>query len=214
MAQVALERPATRGRSAGWRSVRDRVLAAPAAAVRLAQRFPLDRVLAVLAVLALPGGIAAILLGWSGAARTPFLFEQIPYLISGGLLGVGLLTAGGALYLGSWIVRSSQLAREREDALRAVLEDVRDELRDANRRAAAGVGAPSVLPGPIASAATAVPATSATTEIPVVTAFVATPSGSMFHRSACHVVAGRDDVVLVTPADGRRPCGMCEPLAG
>lgn len=208
MAQVTFDQPAAQDREAWWRRGRARLLAVPSTVMRAFETLTIDRLLAVLAALALPAGIITILLGWNGAARTPFVFEQIPYLISGGLLGVGLLTAGGALYLGSWIVRSAQLAREREDALRLVLEQVRDELRTANRRVPAGVGRAVGLEPPVASMPTSA---GATTEVPVVTAFVATPSGSMFHRPDCHVVAGRDDVVSVTDGEGRRPCGMCAP---
>jgi hypothetical protein len=36
-----------------------------------------------------------VILGWAGAAGTPLLFERIPYLISCGLLGLGLIFCGG-----------------------------------------------------------------------------------------------------------------------
>lgn len=50
-------------------------------------------------------GFLTIILGWWAAARTPFLFEQIPYLMSGGLLGVALCFIGGFLYFAHWISR-------------------------------------------------------------------------------------------------------------
>ena len=34
-----------------------------------------------------PLGLVLVLVGWYGAARTPNLFEQVPYMISGGILG-------------------------------------------------------------------------------------------------------------------------------
>lgn len=40
-------------------------------------------------------GVAFVLLGWYGAAHTNILTEQIPYLISGGLLGLGLIVVAG-----------------------------------------------------------------------------------------------------------------------
>ncbi|MBI4729815.1 MAG: hypothetical protein HY775_10000 [Acidobacteria bacterium] len=51
------------------------------------------RALSAVALLAL--GIALVLLGWWGAAHTNIFTEQIPYLISGGLLGLGLIIVAG-----------------------------------------------------------------------------------------------------------------------
>lgn len=42
-------------------------------------------------------GFGLIILGWVGAARTARQIEQIPYLISGGLLGLALVFLGGLL---------------------------------------------------------------------------------------------------------------------
>ncbi len=42
-------------------------------------------------------GFVCILLGWYGAANSPYLYEEIPYVISGGLLGVALVIGGGVL---------------------------------------------------------------------------------------------------------------------
>ncbi len=50
-------------------------------------------------------GIVAIILGWYGAAHSTYLFQEIPYLISGGLLGVALVAGGGFLFFASWLVR-------------------------------------------------------------------------------------------------------------
>ena len=40
-------------------------------------------------------GIVFVILGWYGAAHTNILTEQIPYLISGGLLGMALIIVAG-----------------------------------------------------------------------------------------------------------------------
>jgi len=50
-------------------------------------------------------GIVAIVLGWYGAAHSTYLFQEVPYLISGGLLGVALVAGGGFLFFASWLVR-------------------------------------------------------------------------------------------------------------
>src|SRR5919109_3485097 len=56
---------------------------------------------ATLAVL----GLVAILLGWYGAANTGIAFEQTPYLISSGLLGVALVFLGGFVCFASSVAR-------------------------------------------------------------------------------------------------------------
>ena len=53
-----------------------------------------ERTLMVLGGVLAPLGLLLVLLGWIGASRTPFVFEQVPYLISGGLLGLGLVFLG------------------------------------------------------------------------------------------------------------------------
>jgi hypothetical protein len=54
-------------------------------------------------LLLLPGAFALVLgfvfmfFGWYGAAHTARQIEQIPYLISGGFIGLGLVFVGGLL---------------------------------------------------------------------------------------------------------------------
>ncbi|HUC37617.1 MAG TPA: hypothetical protein VMR97_10900 [Acidimicrobiales bacterium] len=50
-------------------------------------------------------GFVAIILGWYGAAHSAYLFQEVPYLISGGLLGVALVAGGGFLFFAAWLVR-------------------------------------------------------------------------------------------------------------
>ena len=42
-------------------------------------------------------GFALLALGWRGAAATLFVPFQVPYIVSGGLLGLGVLGGGLAL---------------------------------------------------------------------------------------------------------------------
>lgn len=44
------------------------------------------------------GGMALVL-GWVGVTGTPYTFEQIPYVISGGLGGIFLLGVGAMLWV-------------------------------------------------------------------------------------------------------------------
>jgi hypothetical protein len=71
--------------------------------------------------LALAGvGLLAIGIGWNGAAGQLSLLGQLPYLISGGLIGLALVTLGAAML----VVQSA-----RED--RALLEAKLDQLVEA-----------------------------------------------------------------------------------
>jgi hypothetical protein len=89
------------GPELGSEDHRTRLAAAIRAAVtRDARRGP--RVLLALGAVLQPLGGALILLGWAGAANSTDVWEQVPYLISGGLLGLGMIVAGGFCYFGYW----------------------------------------------------------------------------------------------------------------
>lgn len=70
-----------------------------------------DRLVEQAALVMVPSGLVLIILGWFGASRTPYTFEQIPYLISGGLFGVALTVSGGLLYVGGWVARAARMGR-------------------------------------------------------------------------------------------------------
>jgi hypothetical protein len=53
----------------------------------------------VLAVLAV-GGFVMLTLAWRGGARTPYVPLQLPWFVSGGLAGLGLL----GMALGAWSI--------------------------------------------------------------------------------------------------------------
>ena len=152
-----------------------------------------DKAMELVGIALLPIGITAILLGWMGAAKTGLVFAQIPYLISGGLLGVGLLMASGFVYFASWISRSAAAQRTQHRELVEVVRALQTQL--ALRPVAAPEGTAGSNGGGSA-------------------AFLATPSGTMFHRPDCAIVAGREDTREVAGDEaGMRPCGMCDPLA-
>ena len=48
-------------------------------------------------------GLLLILIAWNGTAHTPLVFEQIPYLVSGGQLGTALVVLGGFLFFSAWL---------------------------------------------------------------------------------------------------------------
>jgi hypothetical protein len=155
--------------------------------LRASLRGSVDQALATVAAVLLPLGLLVILLGWYGAAHTPYLFEQIPYLISGGLIGLALVTGAGLLYFGSWVARSAAAQQRASEQTLELLREIRDGLGHQAPRTAANGSA---------------------------TGFVATARGSMWHRPACPVAAGRQDLHAVgADGDGLQPCALCNPLS-
>lgn len=183
------------------------------ARARLREQFrSIDRVMIVIAAVLLPLGIVMIFLGWYGAARTPYLFEQVPYLLSGGLLGLGLALTGGFVLFGSWIAQAARDQRVRDLVLLEAVREVRDEL------ARLPLTVPESVPAPPAQrarrkATATVAAKNGHGSGP--SGLVATARGSMLHRPDCAIVSSREDVHLVDPADadGLQPCRLCAPLA-
>jgi hypothetical protein len=149
--------------------------------------------MAALSAVLLPLGLVLIVLGWYGASHSSYLFEQVPYLISGGLVGLGMVTAGGLVYFGSWIARGAAQQQRQSEEVAGLLREIRDELQ---ARPASRAPAPSRRTSSNGSP------------------FVATQRGSMLHRQDCAVVAGRDDLRKIgADGGGLRPCALCDPLS-
>lgn len=73
----------------------------------------LQRVLFIAGAVLLPLGLIVICLGWYGVAHTPYAYDQMAYVVSGGILGLGITFVGGFLYFGSWLAR---IAADQRDA--------------------------------------------------------------------------------------------------
>ncbi len=139
-------------------------------------------------------GIAAIIVGWLGAANTGFEFEQIPYLISGGLLGLALCFLGGFVYFAYWITRLVRESRDQSERAAEILEQVVQSLNGH---------------GPARTVRTrARPIAGGSSD------FVATKSGRFFHLPDCSAVEGRTRLRKVTPQTrGLEPCRLCDPMS-
>ncbi len=162
-------------------------------------KLDVDRAHLIAGAVLLVLGLLAILLGWHGAANSPYLFEQVPYLISGGLLGLGLVFAGGFVYFAYWVTRlvrdSRDQAARAEEALQRI-EQLLEPSPNGQQPARARARGPSRV-----SKRPSKP-------------FVATPKGTMFHREDCTVVAGQSKLRRVdAQAKGMQPCRLCDPLA-
>lgn len=100
------------------------------------------RTLLIIAGASMTSGLSAILLGWFGAARSTLIEEQVPYLISGGLLGVALATVGALVFFSYWLTIAVKEARQHETARRQdhieLLEVLRAIARTEGEEAADG----------------------------------------------------------------------------
>ena len=150
----------------------------------------LERAMLTAGAILLPLGIVAIGLGWFGASRSPYEFEQIPYLISGGLLGVAFVIMGGFLYFGYWLTTMVQEQRAQSQRLLDVLDRLEARL------GAEPVGAPQdTRKGSTRRTAGTL---------------VATEHGSMYHRPDCVVVKDASGVRRVTGNEPNlEPCALC-----
>lgn len=87
-----------------------------------------ERILLVLGGILAPLGVVGVIVGWYGASHTPYLFEQVPYLISGGLLGLALVFLGSFLYFSHWLTELVKEHRTQSAAILAALERLQDEV--------------------------------------------------------------------------------------
>lgn len=145
-----------------------------------------ERILMVLGGILAPLGLVVVLVGWNGAANTPNLFEQVPYAISGGLFGLGLVFLGSFCYFAHWMTELVKEHRAQSAAIIEALGRLEDVLRQQPTAADLSVNG---------------------------VALVATEKGNMAHRPDCVVVAGKQGLRAVAPGEGLAPCKLCEPYA-
>lgn len=86
-------------------------------------------------------GFVAIVLGWYGAAHSSYVFQEVPYLISGGLLGVALVAGGGFLFFAAWLVRLIEENRRDSARVAQTLDRVDRVLAAMSPEAAASLAA-------------------------------------------------------------------------
>jgi hypothetical protein len=148
----------------------------------------------------LPLGVAVILLGWAGAAHGRVDQQQIPYLISGGILGLASVMVGCFFFWAHWLYRIYDQAdlhhqaarREQAELTRALIEALQGRTP-----AASTFDEPAGSPNGAR------------------VAYVATPTGTNFHTPSCPIVASRLPTVRPVSAEEvatMKPCRICEPL--
>ena len=151
-------------------------------------------------------GLAIIGIGWNGAAgaggevnHVPVVQAQLPWLLSGGFLGLGVVVLGAAMMI-------ANAYRESEARTAARMEALLEAIERQGRAPVAGVpGAPAgddpTLPG----------------GIPVVREDQVVVGTNSYHRPDCRLVRGRSDAEVASAAAaagrGLSPCRVCNPPA-
>jgi len=176
----------------------------------------------------LPGGLIVIGLGWYGVAHTPYLYQQMTYLVSGGVLGLGLTFVGGFLYFGAWLARVAADQKEQSKRLADTLLVLADAVAHASAPVVAPVAAPAQPQQPVQPWAAQAAAPAPTQTMPAVapppppptpaaerdpgSILVVAGSGTTLHRADCDLLEGRDDLHPAGPdAYHLTACRICRP---
>lgn len=152
-----------------------------------------ERILMIIGGVVAPLGVVVVLLGWWGAAHSPYVFEQLPYLISGGLLGVGMIFLGAFFYFAHWMTQLVKEHRVQSVAVIEALQRLQDQVARQSDGELTAVGF------------------SNGTQLAETADLVATERGTMAHRPDCVVVAGKASLRRVSEADGLAACKLCAP---
>lgn len=171
----------------------------------------LHLVLFIAGAVLLPGGLIVIGLGWYGVSHTPYEYDQTSYLVSGGILGLGITFVGGFLYFGSWLARIAADQKESQKQLADSLLLLADAVSQNTVMAQNVADAPAA---PVAAAAAAPAARAAAAPARAREAgavLVVAGRGKTVHRADCDLIAGREDLRPVgAEADDLVPCRLCQ----
>ncbi|MDP9117935.1 MAG: hypothetical protein M3O28_11890 [Actinomycetota bacterium] len=137
----------------------------------------------------MPLGLIAIALGWYGTAHSHYDYDQRTYLISGGVLGLGLCFVGGFLYFGALLAKAN--ADQRDSQLR---------LAESLNHIAALMSAPLASP------------THAGGSIDQPDGLVFAGQGSTLHRRDCPLISQRPDLIAASGREANTTvCRVCHP---
>jgi hypothetical protein len=147
----------------------------------------------------MPLGIVVIGLGWYGTAHSHYDYDQRTYLISGGVMGLGLVFLGGFLYFGAWLAK---VAADQRDSARQLA----DALLVLAERIGPGAGVAAQSAGPVGGGAP--------TSVINGAELVFAGDGTTVHRRDCPLVSARDDLrPAVGDVSGATECRVCKPLS-
>lgn len=134
-------------------------------------------------------GWLVLYLGYNGAATNPQTPAQMPYLLSGGFGGLGLILLGAVLILANVIISGQAAARAE---VREVADAIAELTESLSRL---------VLPGASLGSSNGV--------------VVAARGSSSYHKPDCRLVGDAARLQHLTPVDASRkglaPCRVCKP---
>jgi hypothetical protein len=135
-------------------------------------------------------GFLALYLGWNGAANKNCVDCQIPYLISGGMTGLGLIATGIAVLVVQNGRRNRVEIEQKLDVIAEALEGGRSS-GNPGRTATASATRTSRSGGEVVAGVTS------------------------YHRPSCRLVEGRGEAEQMSVADakaaGLTACRVCSP---
>ena len=155
-------------------------------------KFRLNKLGGQLGMLFCLAGLILIWTGWNGAASYNDIRQQFPYLVSGGIAGLALVTIG----VGLFVVQSARADRVQLEANLTELRKILDRMT--GTPSGNGSESPGARGAPEGS-----------------TMVVAGPSA--YHRPACRLVEGREGLKSMTEesarAAGLAPCRTCHSVS-
>lgn len=158
-------------------------------------RWVWDSVRPVLGYVFVGLGLLALLIGWYGVSGSAIVAKQLPYVVSGGLLGVALVVLGARFLLLQDLHRDSGRL-DRLETMVLELHAVLLSRPDAPAKPLLNGHTPSQPAAELSS-------------------YVALPGGTTYHLPDCAMLAGKERATAVKPATAARrglsPCPLCEP---
>jgi hypothetical protein len=142
-------------------------------------------------------GLLLVLMGYLGISREALVAKQLPYLISGGILGLAFVG------FGTMLVGTEDLKRTHER-----IDHLEDLVADLHAALLSRPDAPALSSnGEVAGQRGAAPSSTVT--------LLALPGGQSYHRADCSMIEGKRDAKPVTASAARRqglkPCRLCDP---
>jgi hypothetical protein len=148
-------------------------------------------------------GVILIIVGYLGVSREALVAKQLPYLVSGGILGIAFV-GFGAVLLGTEDIRRDSGRLDRLEQMVAELHSLLLVRAD---------GSPIVTDATAAAAGNGLATEAA--DAAGTTRVLALPEGQSFHRAECVMIEGKSQARPVTAKvvqeRGLKPCKLCEP---
>jgi hypothetical protein len=142
------------------------------------------------------GGLL-VLMGYLGISREALVAKQLPYLISGGILGLAFVG------FGTMLIGTEDLKRTHER-----IDHLEDLVADLHAALLSRPDAPALSANGDSAAQASTGATSSVQ-------LMALPGGQSYHRADCSMIEGKREARSVTASVARRqglkPCRLCEP---